>query len=177
MSFIPQGHPQGLYPQALFTLASLLWFVWGRWPRRLDFPCLPLKKGGEQAGIRAKRDVSLPTLSLNPFPGFVCKLLGRQCGPAALLSQEKGQRGRCGGLWPSLEARMGRKGPSGLLGPPPILPQRGSEPSWAVGQGTGSLPGCLQPGGLCTSEIGFFISCLVICLEQGLQLPRVKGTL
>ena len=54
-----------------------------------NFPQLPLK-GGEQEGAGAKGAVSLPTYSLSPFPGFVCKLLGRQCGLAALLSQDKG---------------------------------------------------------------------------------------
>ena len=82
--------PKGAVPQALFTLASLPWFVWDPWPHHPILPCLRLKKGGEQERAGAKGAVSLPTYSLSPFPGFVCKLLGKQCGLAALLSQEKG---------------------------------------------------------------------------------------
>jgi hypothetical protein len=47
--------------------------------------------------------------------------------------------------------------------PTPYLPRRGSELSWVMGQGANSVSSpCLQQRGLCISEIGFFISHLVV---------------
>lgn len=47
------------------------------------------RRGGKGGWDEERKNCSLPH-SLGPFPGFVRKLLGRQCHPAALLSQEKG---------------------------------------------------------------------------------------
>lgn len=100
-----------------------------------------------------------PTHSPSPFSGFVCKLLGSQCHPATLLRLEKGPERP---VWRTVAQSRDWHGKNRTFWAfcSPYLPQRGDKPCWAVGQGTGSLPGCLQHRGRSAPEIYCFISLL-----------------
>lgn len=52
------------------------------------------------------------------------------------LVKTRAQRSQCRALWPSLEVRMGRIGPFGLLGPPHTAPER-EEAKLGCGAGDG----------------------------------------
>lgn len=79
-----------MLPGSFFSCFPSLVCVHG-WPHHPNFTFLPLEKGGEKEEVGAKGEIAvhLPTYNPSPFSGFVCKLLGRQCGLAALLGQEK----------------------------------------------------------------------------------------
>lgn len=100
-----------------------------------------------------------PTHSPSPFSGFVCKLLGSQCHPETLLRLEKGPERP---VWRTVAQSRDWHGKNRTFWAfcSPDLPQRGDKPRWAVGQGTGSLPGCLQHRGRSAPEIYCLISLL-----------------
>lgn len=142
MSFILLRHPRGLCSWLFSLLLPSSSLCEDADPSTLISHFCGQEREGEAGGggwDQERKNCSLPR-SLSPFPGFVCKLLGRQCHPAALLRQRRAQRGWCQGLWPSPEVGMGKIGPLGRLSPHTCPRERESEPGWAVGLGTGSLP-------------------------------------
>lgn len=155
MSFIPRRHPKGLYPPGSFCSGFSPLVCMGPLAPPPKFSMsAPEERRGARRGLEPRELFLSPHTASTLFLALFVNSWADGVVRQPCLVKRRAQRGQCRGLWPSLEVRMGRIGPSRLLGPPSILPQRGSEPSWAVGQGAGSLPGCLQHGGLCTSEIG-----------------------
>lgn len=117
MPFILLRHPRGL--------CSWLFSPWLHSSRLCEAtgPTTPIshfcarrEKGRQRGPDRGRRNCSLPR-SLSPFPGFVCKLLGGQCHPAALLSQEQGPAWLAQGTVAQSRGWSGGIGPRGLLSP------------------------------------------------------------
>lgn len=107
-------------------------------PATLIFHFHPCRKEGRRREVVAKGGSFLPTYSPSPFPCFVCKLLGRQCSLAALLGLEKALERP---VQRTVAQRRGWGGKNRTSWTScPFIPAPESKPSWAVGQGTSSLP-------------------------------------
>lgn len=113
----PDAPKGGCSPRVFFLLSPSFGLCGATCPATLIFYFCSCRKEGRRGGSWSQRrkSCSPPHIQPSPFPGFVCKLLGKQCDLAALLGPEKGPEGQCEGLWPSPEVGMGRISLLGFL--------------------------------------------------------------
>lgn len=137
---------KGVVPLVCFCFFFLLSPSFGLYaatcPATLVFCVCPCRKEGRRGLAAAEGGIAAVLIhGPSPFPGFVCKLRGRQRSLTALLGPETAPERPVQRTVAQLRGWDGKNRTSWASCP--VLPAPERRPSWAAGQGTGSFPGCL----------------------------------